>query len=295
MAGNPGGWGPPPGGGGPFGPPGGGGGGPFGPPGGGGFGPPGGGGFGPPGGMPPSGGGGFGPPGGGGPFGPPGGGGGGPFGPPGGGGGFNPMQPPGGGGQWGMPQPPPPSSGSNKNVFIGVGVGVLVLLCAVCGVVGYMKNKKDRETYGSLTAVCRGQGVSGARMYTPTSTPHRVVGVRHTSGGDWEVAMGMIPSSRQAQDVAGTDIDACIEPEQTNQLGTCTWRGSGAWARTQKYFQIRLVSAQTGVVLNQGIVYGSMPRSCASYYGSRPTSTTFAGGSPGSFEVGNYLDPLLGP
>lgn len=297
MAGNPGGWGPPPGGGGPFGPPGGGGGGPFGPPGGGGggFGPPGGGGFGPPGGMPPSGGG-FGPPGGGGPFGPPGGGGGGgPFGPPGGGGGFNPMQPPGGGGQWGMPQPPPPSSsGSNKNLFIGIGVGVIALLCAVCGVVGYMKNKKDQETYGSLTAVCRGQGVSGARMYNPASPPHRVVGVRHTSGGDWEVAMGMIPSGRQAQDVAGTDIVACIEPEQTNQLGTCTWRGSGAWARSQKYFQIRLVSAQTGVVLNQGIVYGSMPRTCASYYGSRPTSSTFAGGSPGSFEVGNYLDPLLG-
>jgi Tfp pilus assembly protein PilX len=92
----------------------------------------------------------------------------------------------------------------------------------------------------------------------------------------------------------GGEHFACIEPEQTNQLGTCTWRGSGAWSRTQKYFQIRLVSAQTGVVLNQGIVYGSMPRSCASYYGSRPTSTTFAGGSPGSFEVGNYLDPLLG-
>ncbi len=302
MAGNPGGGGWGGGGGGPFGPPGGA------PPGGGGYGPPGG--FGPPGGPPP---GGFGPPGGAPPGGfgqPPGGG----FGQPPGGfgqppGGFG--QPPGGYPQQGFPPAPggfgqggfPPPQKSNTGMFIGIGVGVMVLACGVCGVIGYMKSKKDQQTFGPLAAACRGQGVAGARMYNPASPPHRLVGVRN-SGGDWTVSTGLIPSSRRSDNVANTDVVACLGPDTEQTIATCeVWstrnglRVPGTtrnYPRVRRFSTIRLVSAQTGVVLNTGVVAGPMPSTCNGYVGRRASASTFRGSLPGSTEIGQYLDTLPG-
>lgn len=322
-------WGPPPGGGGgPFGPPGGGGGGPFGPPGGGGgFGqPPGGGGFGqPPGGGgfgPPPGGGGFGQPPGGGGFGPPPGGGGfgqppggGGFGPPPGGGGFG--QPPSGGfgapggypppagppgfgqpGAWGGAPPPKPQ---RTGLIIGVIAGIAVL-CTVCGVAGYLHDKKTQSTFGALTAACEGRPVPGARAYVAGPGVHRVVGAEQSSGGAWRITNGRIPNDQMPQGVADAEIVACFGEETRATLGTCevynTRMGvrvpgsQRTYSRTQQSLPVRLVVAATGQTLTVGSVVGPQPTPCSGNIG-RPTSSTYAGSSVGSSQLGPWLAATL--
>ena len=268
------------------------------------------GGFGPPGGFgaPPGGGyggppGGFGAPPGGGYGGPPGG-----FPPPpaGMGGGYG--GPPGGFPQQGFGGPggynAPPQKSGKAGLVIGIVVGVFALLCVGAGVAGYLANQRDQQTYGALREACNGHGVPGARMYNPATPPHRVVGVARTAaGGDWSIKMSLVRSPRRADSVANTDIVMCVEPEVEVPLGTCeVWstrngvRVAGStrnYPRVQVQRPVRLVSAQTGVTLNQTVLIGGVPAACSTSFGRRGTASDFRGSSPDDDETEPYLAPLL--
>ncbi len=192
----------------------------------------------------------------------------------------------------------PPQSSSKKGIFIGIAVVLFGGLCVAAIVAGKAAKDKERATYGALKTVCSGQGVAAARMYSPTVPPHRVVGIaRTTAGGEWDVQNSLIPSGRRATDVAGTDIVACFEPVIEQNVGTCeVWRTRNGLrvpgtTRNVPQFQIfrpvRLVSAQTGVLLNQTTLVGGAPPSCSG------GGSSFRGSSPGDAEVNAYLAPLL--
>jgi hypothetical protein len=198
----------------------------------------------------------------------------------------------------------PPQSSSKKGLFIGLGIGVLALSCGVVMVLAKQAHDKEQATYGALKTVCSGQGVPGARMYTPTGLPHRVVGIaRSTAGGEWSVRQSLIPVGRRSPDVAGTDIVMCFEPVVEQQQGTCdTWRTRNGirvpgstrnFPRVQLFQPVRLVSAQTGVTLNQGTLVGGAPANCNVTFGS-PSASSFRGSAPDDDEVNTYLAPLLG-
>jgi hypothetical protein len=188
----------------------------------------------------------------------------------------------------------PPQSSSKKGLFIGLGIGVLVLSCGVVMVLAKQAHDKEQATYGALKTVCSGQGVPGARMYTPAGLPHRVVGIsRTTAGGEWNIQQSLIPVGRRSPDIASTDIVMCFEPVVEQQQGTCdTWRTRN-FPRVQLFQPVRLVSAQTGVTLNQGTLVGGAPASCNVTFGS-PSASTFRGSAPDDDEVNTYLAPLLG-
>lgn len=265
-----------------------------------------------------------------GPFGPPGGGqppGG--FGQPPGGfgqppGGFG--QPPGGFGQppGGFGQPPgyppqpnfsqpgypppgfnqvPPQPSSKKGLLIGVGVVLILGACGAAIAVGAAMRKKEQQTYGALKDVCAGRGVASARMYNPASPPHKVVGIsRSAPAAEWDVRMSLIPSARRATGVSDADIVMCFEPVVEQTLGTCdVWttrngiRVPGTtrnYPRVQMFQPVRLVSAQTGVTLQQGTLVGPEPTRCTVTYG-RSSVSTFRGSNPGADQVELYLAPLL--
>ncbi|MEZ4393633.1 MAG: hypothetical protein R3A48_21400 [Polyangiales bacterium] len=199
--------------------------------------------------------------------------------------------------------PPQPSGSSKKGLFIGIGVVALLGVCGVVVAMGMAAKKKERETYGALNAVCSGTGVAGARMYNPATRPHKVVGIARSSpASTWDTMMSLIPSARRATNVADTDVVACFEPPVEIPLGTCeTWQtrngrrvlgSTRTYPRVRQTRVIRLVSAQTGVQLQQGVLIGGMPTTCNGYSG-RASASTFRGSLPGADEVETYLAPLL--
>ncbi len=192
----------------------------------------------------------------------------------------------------------PPQSSSKKGILIGIAAVVLGGACVAAMVAAKAANDKEQATYGALKTVCSGQGVAAARMYAPTALPHRVVGIaRTTAGGEWSVQNSLIPTGRRSPDVAGTDIVACFEPIIEQNVGTCeVWRTRNGLrvpgtTRNVPQFQIfrpvRLVSAQTGVLLNQTTLVGGAPPSCSG------GGSSFRGSSPDDDEVNTYLAPLL--
>lgn len=260
-------------------------------------------GWGPPGGFnpPPAGGGGWGPPGGnGGGWGPPGGappqn----PFGAP------PPGYPPPGGfggpvGGYGAP-PPPPKKGNSSVVALGA-IGAVVVLCTVCGIAGAIHERNTQNTYGALNVVCEGRGVPGARAYVPGNGQHRVVGAVRRSSGDWHVNNTHIRTNLLAGNVADTDVVACFGEETEATVETCTFyqtrfgtRVSGTdrlYPRVQKTLPVRLVAAATGQTITSGSVVGSTPRLCGGTV-SNPSASMFRGSSPGTSEIGRWLDAML--
>lgn len=192
----------------------------------------------------------------------------------------------------------PPQSSSKKGIFIGIAVVIFGGLCVAGVIAAKAAHDKEQATFGALKTVCSGQGVASARMYTPTSTPHRVVGIaRSTAGGEWSIQNSLIPSGRRPTDVAGTDIVMCFEPVIEQTVGTCdVWRTRNGirvpgstrnHPQIQIYRPVRLVSAQTGVTLNQTTLVGGAPPGCAG------GGSSFRGSSPDDDEVNTYLAPLL--
>jgi hypothetical protein len=55
---------------------------------------------------------------------------------------------------------------------------------------------------------------------------------------------------------------------------------------------VRLVSAQTGVTLQQSTLVGPVPTGCNAFVG-RASASTFRGAAPDSDQVELYLAPLL--
>jgi hypothetical protein len=199
--------------------------------------------------------------------------------------------------------PPQPQGSSKKGLFIGIGVVALLGVCGVVVAMGAAAKKKERETYGALSAACSGTPVPGARMYNPATRPHKLVGVaRSTPSAAWDTLMSLIPSARRATNVADTDVVACFEPPVEIPLGTCeTWTtrngrrvlgSTRTYPRVRQMRVIRLVSAQTGVLLNQGTLIGEMPTTCNGFSGTASAST-FRGSLPDADEVEIYVAPLL--
>ena len=114
--------------------------------------------------------------------------------------------------------------------------------------------------------------------------------------------MSIIPSARRATNVADTDIVACLEPPVEVPLGTCeTWQtrngrrvlgSTRTFPRVRQMRVVRLVSAQTGVQLQQGTLVGRMPTTCSGYSG-RASASTFRGALPGADELEVFVAPLL--
>ncbi len=252
----------------------------------------------------------WGPPQGGGPFGPPGG-----FGqPPGGfgqppGGGYG--QPPWGGG-FGQPPnngywppggqaAPPPQKKPNRAIVIVLAIVGITVLCAVCGVAGYLHDKNTQATYGALTAACEGRPVPGARPYAVGPGVHRVVGAR-PSNGAWHIENGRIPSEQLAQGVSDAEVVMCLGEETRATLDTCSFyrtrlgmRVPGSdmrYTRTRQSLPVRLVIAATGQTLVTGSVLGPAPIQCSQNIG-RPSPGTFEGSSVGSAQVGPWLSATL--
>ena len=199
--------------------------------------------------------------------------------------------------------PPQPQGSSKKGLFIGIGVVALLGVCGVVVAMGAAAKKKERETYGALSAACSGTPVPGARMYNPATRPHKLVAVaRSTPSATWDTLMSLIPSARRATNVADTDVVACFEPPVEIPLGTCeTWTtrngrrvlgSTRTYPRVRQMRVIRLVSAQTGVLLNQGTLIGEMPTTCNGFSGTASAST-FRGSLPDADEVEIYVAPLL--
>jgi len=178
-----------------------------------------------------------------------------------------------------------------------------VVTCGVVVAFAAAARKKEQQTYGALKDVCGGRGVAAARMYNPATQPHRVVGIARSSpAAEWDVRMSLIPSARRAANVADTDIVMCFEPVVEQAQGTCdVWttrngiRVPGTtrnYPRVQLFQPVRLVSAQTGVTLQQGTLVGGEPPRCNATYG-RSTASSFRGSAPGADQVELYLAPLL--
>ncbi len=177
----------------------------------------------------------------------------------------------------------------------------IVLLCTVCGVGAYLQNKKTQQTYGALTAACNGQAVPGARAYTPGAGIHRTVGAE-MSGGTWSITNSRIPNAQMPEGVSDAEVVACFGVETQTVLGTCevyrTRYGARVpgttrtFSRSQKYLPVRLVAAATGQTITTGSVAGPVPTACNSSFGN-PTSSTFAGSSVGSSQLGPWLTSVL--
>lgn len=180
-------------------------------------------------------------------------------------------------------------------------IGGIVVLCAVCGVFGYLHDKKTQQTYGALTAACEGRPVPGARAYTPGAGVHRVVGAEQ-SGSSWRIANGRIPNDQLPQGVSDAEVVACFGAESQTTLGTCDFYSTRygvrvpgtnrTYTRTQKFVAVRLVAAATGQPITAGSVAGPMPTQCSQNIG-RPSASTFQGSSPGSSQVGPWITSVL--
>lgn len=213
-----------------------------------------------------------------------------------------------------MQQTQPQSNGRPLLFLLGCLIAFGCAGCLSIGIYAFIASNKlaeEREAkFGALRALCeaenptQAEGVAAAALYDKATGLHPIV-IFEDDGSEKALAFSNYPTEWEPADLASTQLVACLEPLDKEQLSNCDYYdtdSSGKLTGTPTYLEryqykqrVILFEAQSGKVLGKQLLRGGNPDTCPDNltFEDGETVITWEGDKVSSEMIQEWLNPFV--